>query len=242
MDEKTRGYIIEQLRKCATIPGKEKTWASKLDDKQIFNLFIKLRNGESARAIAKHVADNWQIHTTASLHGIAQNVLKFKRRATHLLIAPLQKTNVASQYNTISDSGFHSSLESLESLAGNLERRIGDIMQQEKETGIRFPLSKEISALSTLKKMILKEKQFELMHTGNDPLLLRKKIKEEDRFKRTFDAFVDSLPDEGKNIIAAGQRFIELVEENAVALNYNHLTGKLEPIENNEAEQRPTGS
>ncbi len=44
-------YIIEQLRKNATVRGKQKTWVSELSDDQIYEMFLRLRKDEPAKSI-----------------------------------------------------------------------------------------------------------------------------------------------------------------------------------------------
>ena len=80
--------IIEHLRRFSGVPGKERTWVSELDDNQLFELYLKIRNGESARGIARYVQKVWKVGCKASIHSVSQGILKFKQRISHLLLFP----------------------------------------------------------------------------------------------------------------------------------------------------------
>ena len=81
-------HIIEHLRRFASIPGKEKTWVSELSDDQLYELFLQIRNGDNARAIARHAQTVWKVGRKSSVHSISQGILKFKQRISHLLLFP----------------------------------------------------------------------------------------------------------------------------------------------------------
>ena len=101
------------------------------------------------------------------------------------------------------------------------------MMQEERETGARNPLlSKEVIALTALKKAVLREKAWQLAHGDKDPLLLETQRQQDHALKRGFDRLMESLPDEGQRIVACSRRLIERLEEQAIPMIWNPETGK----------------
>ena len=47
MDQRIRDQLVEQLRKFASVRGKEKTWVTLLEGQRLFEIFIRLQRGES---------------------------------------------------------------------------------------------------------------------------------------------------------------------------------------------------
>jgi len=172
--DKTRIYLVKELRKCAAVQGKQATWASKLDDQHLFDVFIRLKNGATSQAVARHLMDKHKIRTTSTLHAVSQGITKLRRRISHLLIAPVPQEDNVSQCREYTDADCcHSPIASMENLAANLQRRIQTMLTEEQETGLRNPaLSKEILALVALKKGILREKTWQSKYGDKDPVLL----------------------------------------------------------------------
>ena len=90
-------------------------------------------------------------------------------------------------------------------------------MAEEKKTGIHFPyLNRDIQALASLRKSILKQKDWELQH---EDLIQAEKEK---KIKKKFDNLMDTLGDEGRNrLVSMTTRFLEMVDKLAVPMERN---------------------
>lgn len=226
MERKTQNGLVMQLRRFASVRGKEKTWIAVLDDQRLLEIFMRLRSGEAAESIARTVKEVWKINSSSTIHSIAAGVRKFQQRVSHLLLSPLQERSDLSVDVPTRSSENESSIESLEQLAGILEARIRNILTNEGKTQIYFPIAKEISALSSLKKTILKQKQFELTHAEKDPTLIRRQQRSNDQFQRRFDLLMGMLPDEGQRIIQCSKTLLERLEKRALDMEVNPETGR----------------
>jgi hypothetical protein len=159
-------YIIEQLRKFSYIPGKEKTLISKLEDEQLFNLYLMLRSGATSRSIASVLQKTLNKGEGSSIHSIAQGITTFKKRIAHLLVEVPVTPDLTTIPQQINEGDF---LKRMEAIADKCEERIKRIMEQEASTGIRYPyLNRDIQTLASLRKSILKLKEWELKY--RDPL------------------------------------------------------------------------
>jgi hypothetical protein len=163
--------IIDQLRRFSSVPGKEKTWVSELSDEKLYELFLKLRSGESCRSIARHVQKVWKVCPKSSLHSVSQGVLKFKQRITHLLLPSLSEAD-SDFTDTFPKDTESDSLATMENIARQYEARIKRMMNEENETGVKYPfINRDLQALASLRKAILKQKEWSLTH--DDPIKLR---------------------------------------------------------------------
>ncbi len=223
--KENRERIIEQLRKHVTIPGKQATSISTLTDQQLYHVYTMMMHQETCQHIAKHIQTAWKLYTSTTPHSLAQSVMKLKRRIAHLLIVPVEEQHG----NPSSHSGFRDKTSypsaTLEDLAEKLQIRIDDMLAEEKQTGLRFPLNKEITALSSLRKTILKEKKFEIEHGKDDPTRLRRQLLKERHMKRQFDDLLNSLPDQGARVVEAGEQLFKLLEENSIPMKYDEERG-----------------
>jgi len=232
-----KNYIIQQLRKLSCVPGKEPTWISKLADEQLYQLYLKITGGETARSIAAYVQDQWGTNPNSSLHSIAQGILTFKKRIGPLLMS-LPKPEVSDTNLSLPESLENlTSLERLEIKAKQFEERITKIMENEKQTGKFYPyLSRDIQALAALRKAIIKERDWQ--NKNPDPLIAINDEKRRQVIERRFGLFMDTLGPEGQaRIVKASERFLEAVEKRAVNMRFNEKTGKYQRIPDEELDQ-----
>ena len=68
-----REQVIEDLRDRASVRGKQKTWISELSDDQLYELFLKLRNQETAKSIARHIQQAWGVNPHSSSFSIPRD-------------------------------------------------------------------------------------------------------------------------------------------------------------------------
>jgi hypothetical protein len=230
-------YIIKELRKLSFVPGREKTWISKLADDQLYSIYQRLANGETARSIATSIKEQWGINPHSSTHAIGQGVLTFKKRISHMLLnLPKPEGDYSSLFVPESLENL-TSLERLEIKARQFEERITKIMENEKQTGKFYPyLSRDIQAMASLRKAIIKERDWQNKHP--DPLIAINDEKRRQVMERRFGLFMDTLGPEGQaRIVNASERFLEAVEKRAVNMRFNEKTGKYQRIPDEELNQ-----
>ncbi|MEW5735017.1 MAG: hypothetical protein AB1921_09195 [Thermodesulfobacteriota bacterium] len=213
-------YVLDQLREKASVPGKQKTWISLLDDEQRYTLFLMLRNGESSKAIARHAQDAWGVLPGSSVHSISQGVTKFKKRIAHLLLIPGQEEAPRLPAEPSPGQELPEGSEGLDILAERHKRRIYKMMAEEEKTGVKYPhLNREIMALSQLVKSIAKQKDWEIKNGGRDPVKLRREEAQMRQMKEDFDGFVNQLGDDRRDVlIRATQTFLKKIKEKALPL------------------------
>lgn len=209
--------LIEQLRKNASVKGKEKTMISTLSDSQLLAVYTKLKNGESAKAIARHVREVWKINTVATPHSISQGVLKFKRRIAHLLITSPGIGTPPSFDESLTGRSNRTPADELEELAELQGDRIKRIIKEERETGIKYPyLNREYQGLAALRKALIKERDYEKKHWAEIQARKQKELKK--GFKKKFDKVLTNLDDDGERLISAANRFLEMATKEAILM------------------------
>jgi hypothetical protein len=212
--------LIDKLRKLSCVKGKQRTWISELTNIQLLEIFHRLRNGETAKSIARYVQQAWGVNPNSSIHALSQGILKFQKRCHHLLIAPLPPIpqEIKSPVPLEADYDPEDSLESLEFISRSMRERIIGMIEREKKTGIKHPyLSRELQALATLQKIILKQRAYELTH--EDPLKQKRWAQRKQGIREEFGALMRNITPEGKsNISAAIERFLELAKQHSVKL------------------------
>jgi hypothetical protein len=215
-----REYILKQLRNLSCVQGKQKTWISILTDDQLYDLFLRLRNGEKAKGIARLIQSEWEINPDSSPHSISQGILKFKKRIAHLLISPTpceaQNIYMDPFSDGCPDSG--NSLESLDYIARLHRARIMKMLKEEENTGIKYPyLNRDLQALATLEKVLIKTKTFELFH--EDPVQRGKIERKQKNIDKKFGVMMQQLGEKGKiQMVDALDKFLELAEKKAQTL------------------------
>jgi hypothetical protein len=225
-----RDYLIKQLRKCSCVKGKQKTWVSELTDDQLYNLFLRIRNHESAKSIAQYIQKAWGISPKSTVHSISQGILKFKKRIAHLILDPPKDDEQPPpifDYDPVDGLG---SLEEMEQIAKLQRSRIKRLMLEEQELGIKHSnLSRDLQSLATLTKVITAQKQFEIMHGSNDPVKLRRLKRRKRNLQKRWDQLLERVvptQEDKDKMVAACDRFMELIEEKSVAIDLDTMTYK----------------
>lgn len=210
-------YIIEQLKKNASVRGKQKTWVSELSDDQIYELFLRLRKDEAAKSIARYIQKAWKVNPGSSAHSISQGVLKYKKRIAHLLLDPPSEKTLDVTPNDENDA-YLDHIEGMERIARLQLNRIRQMVAEEEETGIKqTSMSRDIHALTALIKAITKAKEWEMVHGGADPVKLRRIEKKKQRINSGFGALMQSVGEDGMDRMTKAMGiFLELAEEHAV--------------------------
>ena len=212
--------LIDQLRKLSCVKNKEKTWIAGLDDSQLLEVFHRLQNGETAKSIGRHAQQVWNVNPTSSIHAISQGILKFQKRCRHLLDAPTPCLQQEKELPAPLEADYdpEDSLASLDFIAQSMRERIIGMIEREKKTGIKNPyLSRELQALATLQKVILKQRAYELTH--DDPLQERRWVRRQKGIQEEFGALMKNTTNEDRDRMASTiGRFLELAKQHSVTL------------------------
>ena len=216
-----KNFIINELRKCSSIPGKQKTWVSELSDEQLYQLHKRLLNGEKAKSIARYVQKSWNVKPHSTVHSVSQGILKFKKRIALLLEESKSDAILKNQpVNTEFDSPI-TNLETNGLIAQNLRQRIQNIIKEEKETGIKYPyLSRDIQALTSFEKAIVKQNEYRMKYPNDDPIKALEMGKMDRKIDGLFNTFMDMTSEDQRNrMINFLERAIEIFEKNALTLS-----------------------
>jgi hypothetical protein len=224
-----RDYIIQQLRDRSCVKGKQRTWVSDLSDDQLYELFLRLRSGENAKTIARYIRGAWGVNPETTVHSISQGILKFKKRIALLLISPT--TEEGDGYPGPHSCGFNpeDTLASLDYIARIQRDRIISMIEMEKESGVKHPyLNRDLQALATLQKVILKQKSFEMLH--DDPLKQKRWAQRERGVQKQFDIMMKQIGDDERiKMAGALGKFLEWADQNAIRGEIG-LDGKIRAI------------
>lgn len=218
-----KDHFIKKLRDCSFVKNKMQTWVSELTDDQLFELFLRLRNEESAKSIASRVQKVWGIRPRSTIHSLSQGILKFKRRISHLLLTspPSASADGDSYFAADAYDGL-GTLEELEKIAQLQRERIKRMMLEEKEMGVKHSnLSRDLQSLAILSKLIMKQKEFEIAHQLDDPVRMKRLRVAGKRMNTKFMKMMrDVIPTERDKdkVIRATERFIELIDEKSIKL------------------------
>jgi len=209
--------LIDQLRKLSCVKGKQKTWISELSDARLLEVFHRLRNGETAKSIARHAQQAWAVNPTSSPHAISQGIIKFHKRIAHLLAISTSFREMKSSPFT-GEVASEDTLESLDYIANLHRARIKAMLEEEKKTGVKHSfLSRDLQALATLQKVILKQRAYELTH--DDPLQERRWVRRQKGIQEEFGALMkNTTQDDRERMANALGRFLELAKQNCVKL------------------------
>jgi len=104
---------------------------------------------------------------------------------------------------------------------------------------MKFPFSsRDLQALASLRKAILKQKEWEATH--EDPLNRKRREGIEKDIDRRFNAVMDNIGEDGRDrMVRALNRFLELAEQKALTA-YRKEDGTYELVNPREEPKGPT--
>ena len=213
MDEGIKDHVLKELRKCCALKGKQPTWISRLSDDHLWELFLRLRNEETGKSIARHALKSWGLNPKSSVHSVSQGVLKFKKRISHLLLSPPPDLGLSSLGAVDPDC----SLDVLENIAKLHRARIEKMMIEEDQTAVRYPhLNRDIQALASLEKVLMQRKEWE--SANDDPVEIRKSRGRKRKIDAIFEGLMKDSKGGGASIVSAAELLMEMAEKKSVTL------------------------
>jgi len=195
---------------------------SELSDDQLYGLFLRIRNHESAKSIGQYIQKAWGVNPKSTVHSISQGVLKFKKRIAHLILSPSPTDEHIPgefEYDKIERMG---SLEEMERIAELQRARIQLMMEEERRLGVKHgTMSRNLQALATLTKVNMSLKEFKILHESDDPIILRRLKRKKQALQRRWDRTLTRVmptKEDREKVIEATNRFIEMIDERSVKL------------------------
>ena len=201
---------------------------SNLTDEQLFDVYLKIRNGDSSRSIAIYIQNALQIQTNSSTHSLAQVITTFKKLIIHLLIQMPEPSEIAEKPMRIDETD---TLKKIEIMAERYEARIKKIMEEETQTGIRYPyLNRDIQSLAALRRAIIRYREWEIKYA--EPLSELEEKKKNIERDRKFKIFMNNLGDDGQQrVVQALDKFLYLASQNAITMKCDEKLCKFVPVD-----------
>jgi len=212
--------IIKELKERACVKGKQKTWISQICDDRLLHLFERLRTGESARSIAKFAQEEWGINPGSEIHSLSQAILKFRRRVADLLEPETaEQTCRGLEEANINGDEDLDELTGLARLVRQQRERVGRMMKEERELGIRHPtLAKDLQSFATLSKALTKLKEFSVKYP-RDPIRTREEEMRDRRIDKNFNTFLANTSDDSRErLMCAMDKFLEQAAKLAIPM------------------------
>ncbi|MHB8109997.1 MAG: hypothetical protein ACYDHW_08190 [Syntrophorhabdaceae bacterium] len=220
--------LVKTLRDLSTIEKKQRTWISECSDDQLYQIFLLLRSGRSSRSIAIHIKEKWKMRPEANIHSLAQGISKFGKRVEALLGTSL--VNDESTHSKSATDEANDSLLGLERLVNTQRQRIEIMMEEEKKLGIKnLSLSKDIMALASLTKTLIKQKEF-IVRNGLDPAEERSKELRSLRIDKNFNAWMTNTDQESQQrMIDVFDRFLGAIAADTIPVTIvnDEITGEV---------------
>lgn len=93
------------------------------------------------------------------------------------------------------------------------------MINEEKETCIKdLFINRDLQVLASLRKAILKQREWEATH--EDPLNRKRRERVEQSIDRRLNALMENIGEDGQDrLIRAANRFLELAEQKAIAMD-----------------------
>jgi hypothetical protein len=225
MNEKN--HILKQLR-AAGVKGKQKPFVASLPDDDLFYVFTQLQNGSSNRSIARALI--YRSVVEGSENSVAQSIGKMKRR-----IEPLLRRAACSEISLPSPGKIMKSIDGLEpdiqlERIRRIEKTYGELIQQmidECEDSALLPLDfpKHVTSLSTLVKIRMRMEEKAPKRARPQPISDAQFEADADYAMRNF------VRNDGDKMIRMAQKFLDLIKEHEVELEYDENTGQYEHVE-----------
>jgi DNA-binding transcriptional MerR regulator len=209
-------YLVQQLRACARVKGKQKPAVDALTDEQLLEVFHRLRKGQNANEVGRYAQRAWNFMPGRSPHTVGQAIRKFEKRISHLILKPLQAEKLPlSETGLLSDSVTPKGIEGHHRLYYELLDRTLRLIREERETGIPYKdVAKDAIAVSSVRKTLLKMEEFEL--TKIDPRKIYKIQKEKDELQRRLglEGSLNTGTEEERQRMFLN-RWLDIIDENA---------------------------
>jgi len=216
--EVTGALIMKKLREAVAPTGKKGTWLRLLNDKQLAEVYHRLRLGQPAYRVSMIAQKEWGVKRKADVKSLARAVRKFKQDTLGLL--HMEKTSVAEDRKelgkalTTRAAKLIQKVDGLGRLGWLIERqteRIAILLEREK-TALPFKFTGD--EIETLTSMIEKymNLQIKLGVIDAKPPEVNLNV------KHRFDGLMSGTIQGGTAVLEAADKWLQKCEENALTL------------------------
>lgn len=214
----TGAHLLRSMRDAVAPAGKKGTWLRMLSDKQLAEVYHRLRLGQPAYKIAQIAQREWGVKRRANVKSLARAVRKFKEDTLGLL--QVEKTAPSEGRKEMGRKMEAKALKIVEKVDGL--GRLGWLIERQTER-IELLLEREKNALpfqmtnkeiGTLTDMIEKYVQLQIKLGVIDakPSEINLNI------KHKFDALMSGTVQGGTAVLETADKWLQKCEENALTL------------------------
>ena len=220
--------LILRLRESVAPTGKKGIWLRHLSDKQLAEVYHRLRAGQSMYHIVKIAQKEWRVMTASDPKSLVRGVKKFKMDVIGLIQqAKKPEDKKIARNASLTGERILANIDALGRFRWLIEiqsERLAVYLEREKTLMPLKQTSREIEVLQNLlEKYINIAIRLGLLHEKPSEFALTVKHK--------FDKFVGALSDGGSRVVEAAEKFMELAEKNAIRMELDPNTGKYRPVE-----------
>jgi hypothetical protein len=221
MTQEMKTEMLNEIRSRIDRPGKVQPWLSGLNDADLWNVFVLIRQGSDNTEVSRYLIRKklWEGSEDAGRKLIG----KFRKRILSLLFQPpprnpepvVEKKEPASVERLLGPAAI-SGLDDLSQLE-ILQSRYAELLNKQLDEGLEggvvsSDLSKHFQSLAAIHKVKIKlEERSEKQSRGRGSSLSRHE-------EQVFQGVVDKLSDGGAVMLAATRTFLALCEEEAIEL------------------------
>jgi hypothetical protein len=217
--EVTGQQIIKRLRDIVQPPGKKGLWLRLLSDRQLAEVYHRLKRGQTAYHVSKICQDDWRIQRDSSIQSLSRGMLRFR----DAILGDIQKDAVKSEEGKKEfaarkkrGSAIVNKLDGLGRLRWLIERqtdRIQALLDRE-QSAIPFQMTdKSIKVLGELIEQYLRL-QMELGLIDSKPEEFNLNI--EHKFKAILTGM--QFTDDGHRLAIAANKFLEMASEASIIM------------------------
>jgi hypothetical protein len=215
--------IISHIRRSILTTGKEKPFLYSLKDDELYNIYERLRNRESTRAIARYLITKLDLNV--SENSLAQAIAKVQKRISALLKGPvgnecISATDLGDKSTNLNVSA---QIKRLRSLADSYARQVDQAIDQGRKSGlIPEKIDRHMAALGSVVKTLSQlEEEDEVFRLA----LLREAI--EDLRNRMSDYLIhEFIAEDREKMAQVAHDFLVEASKHAMLVVKDEITGK----------------
>lgn len=216
---------IRELREIVKPPGRKGVWLQKLNDRQLAEVYQRLRMGQSAHMIVRICQNDWKVMRNSTIDSMARAVVAFRKKALPELKGWAKKMSEeqkrqSHQWQTRAKKMKKSfdAVAAMIWLASIQWERMVELREREKQ--VRLPMKQTDRAgkefRETLKELLNVQIRLGILESKPEELHLL--------VKQKFDGMMQVIKDSSggsQAMLTATRQLMEGLEEEAITLKVN---------------------
>jgi len=220
----TAGDMIKQFREFISPPGKKGLWLRHLNDRQLAEVYHRLKSGQGLAHVIKICQTEWNINKKSDPKSLSRALTAFKKQFIGEIQALVTKNPaeekakdaLAARARTVVKK-----LDGMDRLRWLIEvqtERIEALREKEKAV---MPFKQTRQEIETLTGLLDTYMGYcvRLGLVDSKPTEFNLKVKHQ------FNDLLGALPDQGSRVVEAGEQLFKLLEENSIVMKYDTETG-----------------